>query len=1032
MAGHKQLVLSIIGSILLLLVGSGSGLSKANSFGKSTVEKSKIEIIRFDSTGIDIRIQVPEYTGEKLTEADKTYTLVSIPDYELTQVPGKPVLPEKGIMIGIPPDGQPELRIVSVDSHSAWGFHIPPGQAVEVQQDGVPSDFPSFQTHRAEDARIYGSDLDFPAAPVEIAGTGFLRDQRFVKLAIHPIQYLPKNGEIRFNRQMDIHLDFNAKALQAGLQKSRLESQTFREILQSTVLNYAEATNWATKPHPQYDLPANRAPATTPLPANGLSWKIPITQSGIFRLSYNDLHQAGVLAGGPEPRHFKMFKGATEISIAVIGEDDGSFDAGDYVVFYGEGLNTKYTDTNVYWLTIGADDGLRMAAEDGQPAQAPLVPSFQDTVHLEQDTTYWPWLPKKPEHEHWFWKSTLAGPSNSATQSFNFTLPHAASDPFTATVRVDGVGRTTGAHNFQALVNNQAVGQAAWYGGNEQTATFQFPSGFLVAGTNTLKVTAPATGNGTYDEMWYDWIELDYRRTFVADGDTLSFDSAGPDPCSTPHCLQYAITGFSHNQIVLLDVTDPTHPQWVTNGVISGSGPYTLQFQQQTAGLKAFAASSALLSPAETRRDQPSDLHGSTNGADYIIISHSDFITATQPLADYRAGKGERVKVVDLQNVYDEFSGGVKDPAAIHDFLAYAYANWLAPAPSYVLLVGDGSTDPKNHTGHSKPDWVPPYLAPVDPWVYQVASENKFVTVSGADLLPDMLLGRFPVTTITETQVMVNKVLAYEQTPPTGSWNRNTLWVADNMPDAAGNFQASSDKVIATSLPAGFEVQKVYLGTTVPYQNPASQAKAAVINGINAGQLFVSYTGHASYRQWAGEAIFTSTDVGQLANGGKLPVMLSMTCYTGFFQIWIVPPTAIDAELVRKAGGGAIASYGATGQGVGAGHDFLHKGFLGAVFEDGLGHMGQAGLAGKLYLYLNSAGADLDLIDTFVVLGDPALLIGVEKPLYDMDGNGVVDQADIQAIAQRWAQSAGLPYDVDGDGQVTILDVMAVSSEWRN
>ncbi|MBI3942992.1 MAG: hypothetical protein HY326_08265 [Chloroflexi bacterium] len=1031
MAGHKQFVLSIIGTILLLLSGASAGLSKANDFEKSMLEnfkleKSKIEILRSDGTGIDIRIQVPEYSIEKLTEADKTYTLVRIPDYELTQVPGKPVLPEKGIMIGIPPGSQPHLRIISVDSQSAWGFHIPPGQAVEVQQDGVPSDFPSFQTHREENARIYGSDLDFPAAPVEIAGTGFLRDQRFVKLAIHPIQYLAENGEIRFNRQMDVHLDFNATALQVGLQKSRPESQTFREILQSTVLNYTEATNWATRPQPQYDLLANRTPATTSLPANGLSWKIPVTQSGIYKLSYNNLYQAGALAGGPDPRHFKMYKGVTEIPITVIGEEDGSFDAGDTVVFYGEGLNTKYTDTNVYWLAIGADEGLRMAAEDGQPAQAPLAPSFRDTVHLEQNTTYWPWLPEKPEHEHWFWKSTLAGPSNSATQSFNFTLPHTAPDPFTATVRIDGVGRTTGAHNLQALVNNHAVGQAAWYGGDEQTAVFQFPSEFLVAGTNTLKITAPATGNGTYDEMWYDWIEIDYQRAFVADENALSFKSAGLSP------QQYAITGFSQNQIVVLDVTDTAHPQWVTNGVITGSGPYMLQFQQQTSGLKAFAASSALLSPDEIRQDQPSDLHESSNGADYIIISHSDFITATQPLADYRAAKGERVKVVDLQNVYDEFSGGVKDPAAIHDFLAYAYANWVPPAPSYVLLVGDGSTDPKNHTGQSKRDWVPPYLAPVDPWVYQVASENKFVTVSGEDPLPDMLLGRFPVTTITETQVMVHKVLAYEKTPPTGSWNRNTLWVADNIPDAAGNFQASSDEVIDTSLPVGFEVQKVYLGTTVPYQNPASQAKAAVINGINAGQLFVSYTGHASYRQWAGESIFNSTDVNQLANGGKLPVMLSMTCYTGAFQTWIVPPTAIDVELVRKAGGGAIASYGATGQGVGAGHDFLHKGFLSAIFEDGLGQMGQAGLAGKLYLYLNSGGADLDLIDTFVVLGDPALLIGVEKPLYDMDGNGVVDQADLQAIAQRWPQSAGVPYDVDGDGKVTILDIMAVSSEWQN
>ena len=81
------------------------------------------------------------------------------------------------------------------------------------------------------------------------------------------------------------------------------------------------------------------------------------------------------------------------------------------------------------------------------------------------------------------------------------------------------------------------------------------------------------------------------------------------------------------------------------------------------------------------------------------------------------------------------------DPRAIRTFVDYAYHNWQSPAPTYVLLLGDGHYDYRMHTGlTTTPNFVPPYFTCADPYVCEVAIDNEFVTVSGDDRLPDLAI----------------------------------------------------------------------------------------------------------------------------------------------------------------------------------------------------------------------------------------------------------------------------------------------------
>jgi len=237
------------------------------------------------------------------------------------------------------------------------------------------------------------------------------------------------------------------------------------------------------------------------------------------------------------------------------------------------------------------------------------------------------------------------------------------------------------------------------------------------------------------------------------------------------------------------------------------------------------------------------------------------------------------------------------------------------------------------------------------------------VTVDGDDWLPDMLIGRLPVNSITETQVVVNKIVQYETAPPPGNWDLDVAFVADDA-DTAGDFAAISDVMASSYITAPFAAMKIYY--TPPDYTATQQA---VLGRWNAGAGLIVFNGHASESQWAAERLFHRDDVPGLVNGTKLPVAVQMTCLTGTFH----NPSfgTLDETLLRATGGGSVAVWGPTGLGVATGHADLADGFLSAVMEDQQPILCFATLSGKLRLVAQGP-LHLELLDTIGLLGDPA------------------------------------------------------------
>ena len=245
--------------------------------------------------------------------------------------------------------------------------------------------------------------------------------------------------------------------------------------------------------------------------------------------------------------------------------------------------------------------------------------------------------------------------------------------------------------------------------------------------------------------------------------------------------------------------------------------------------------------------------------------------------------------MVNVLDIYDGFNYGIFDPEAIRDFLAYTYTSWIKPAPTYVLLVGDGNYDYLNFLGRNQPNFIPPYLANVDPWLGEVAADNRYVDISGSDLLPDMAIGRFPVNSDLETSYIVDKVLAYSNSTQ-ADWTKNFTFVAGKNDPTSGDFPGLSDD-IAGLIPLRNEIQieKIYYLLT---HSSSPTAQQAIVNAFNDGRMIVHYAGHSTPSGWYGDPndpnnsiLFNTTSIGSLDNHDTLPFLISMTCLVGTLTI---------------------------------------------------------------------------------------------------------------------------------------------------
>jgi hypothetical protein len=714
--------------------------------------------------------------------------------------------------------------------------------------------------------------------------------------------------------------------------------------------------------------------AAAPGPTNALAsqpaWTLRVTQAGMQQLNGADLLAAGVPLDASS--RLQIQHAGHEIALDVRDGGDGRIDAGDVLRFYAPEPGDRWNAADTYWLTFAASAGRRMTARDIAPATAPLSATAIERGTWRNNALYDSTLPG-PDGDHWYAADLRVGPGTApATLEATFAgaLPAA---PGATELTITGSAYTGGTHVLQVAVGG-ATQSVTWSGAGSWTHTL------AVAGNGpgaTLALLPGAVPDGVEPDS------IGWSRPA-----TLDFGGRGAAFAGLAGTWRYQLGGVASGA-TLYDVTDPTAPQ-----VLSLQPGTTPQFQDGPAARAYLLAGAGTLHTPVIRAHAANEL-ASPRAADTVYIAPTALHAALAPLLEHRQAQGRRVALIDVQAIYDGWSYGQVAPEAIRAFLRHAAATWPL-SPRWVTLVGDGSVDPHNYSGRGGVNFIPPFMAPVDPWLGETACEACYAQLDGDDplddLLPDLALGRLPAKDPAELSALVAKLLAHERAPTDVTWQARALLVADNYRDAAGIADTSGDFAwaadqAARQFPTGVSVERVYYdpwgrddaGALLhePWREPnAARARARTIAAFGAGAGIVAYVGHSHTWQWAvtdpaapENYMLGLFDPDELANAGRLPVVLEMTCLTAAFQTPSKRGTTIDERLLL-ARGGAAAVWGPTGMGVGHGHDALLRGFLGALRDRQNAPVGDLALAGTTELFATEACCR-DTLRTYALLGDP-------------------------------------------------------------
>ena len=403
----------------------------------------------------------------------------------------------------------------------------------------------------------------------------------------------------------------------------------------------------------------------------------------------------------------------------------------------------------------------------------------------------------------------------------------------------------------------------------------------------------------------------------------------------------------------------------------------------------------------------PDTLKDTTLQADYIIITPEEFLTVAEDLANYRTSEGINSIVATLGSIYDEFneSGDLETWVTIREFLKYTISDtgWQSPAPTFVLLLGDG------------PNPIPTY-----PKQSSFSSDSRFVYLNDGSNLPEMAIGRFPVETATEAENIVEKIIDYESDPEMGLWRQRITLIADDFkrPNPNDITHLTNNEYISNLIPQLLEVNKLYMeefpevndGSTYGVSKP--DATEALLDYLEQGTVLLNYIGHGSEYQWTQEGLLKPDHLSSINTGMKLPIWLIATCSWGKFDN--PEGNAMCEDILRLPQNGAIAIISSIERiTYGANEDFAID-----MFENFFpsGNV----TTGRLGIIFQTVQKGSDGNERFHLLGDPALKIALPSNTVSVDS--VTPDSLVALSKGSYNGQTGIDAPDEGNGFAVLYD----------
>ncbi len=763
--------------------------------------------------------------------------------------------------------------------------------------------------------------------------------------------------------------------------------------------------------------------------AEGTWFKVRINKTGIFKITYQELkemgfdvsvnpHKIAVFGNGggilPEnnsrPRHDDLVQNP----IVVKGENDGSFDPNDYILFYGEGPVTwsystatkafnfqtnYYDDYSYYFITALKENAKRVEVQDSPGSNYDiLVDDFVDYAFHEVDE-------RNLFNTGRLWFGEVY--DVDVSKDFVFSFPNLLSEAGSGYMKCSFASRAFSANSFDLYVNNQlektlvmgVVSSTDRYQlGRVKVTEFAFtPS------SDELIVRTLYRRNSNNSTGYLDYIALNVKRKLLMTGNQMLFRK--PVSGDNADIARYRI-GNANAGLIVWDVTNPVNAEKVNTQFSSGKIEFNATADTLTQYI-AFYDGGGLYQTEFVEQVENQNLHALKN-IDFLIITHKDFIDEANRLAEFhRTEDGMTVHVTVPEKIYNEFSSGSQDITAIRDFVKMLYDHSDAGREiKYLLLFGDASFDYKDiltDNTNYVPCWESVESMNI---VNSIASDDYFGYLDNSEGgngsgRVDLGIGRFVVATPEQAKTAVNKAIHYATNTNRvmNSWRNLVTFVAD---DGDNNLHLRHAEQLSTYLYENYPVyniDKIYLDAYKQISTPGGQLSPDMNKGINdrieKGTLILNYSGHGGEAGLGHEKFMQIADINSWTNYNQLSLFITATCeFTRYDD-----PTRMSAgEFVfLNEKGGGIALLSTTRATFASSNLALNM----AIYRNNIFMKvnGNYPCLGDVIMNSKVLGGNND--SKFILIGDPALKIAY--PQYTAETikiNSRVTQEDISDTLQ--------------------------------
>lgn len=643
-------------------------------------------------------------------------------------------------------------------------------------------------------------------------------------------------------------------------------------------------------------------------------YKFKVGADGPCQISASVLEEAGLT--GADASSFQLWRNGKQVPIYT-SVSSGPIPAGGYIEFYGEmndgkpdravfihpwyQVSTKwslFTDTAAYFLTVNpGGQNLRLNNTANNVASNTLAP---ERYYMCHDGNYYKasegnglfqyvdgvYIISSSYDICSFWiDGNGYYPGGPFGASFTGLPVYAAGPP--STIRVGFANLiTTDSRVMQLSCNSQVIKDTTINQAQAAVITGTVSSSLLASGNATVNL---ANNNTTDpgDEFGINFSEVIFPSTFTFNNDSnVVF---GMPPSDTGNYLR--VSAFSYGSVAPV-LYDRTNGLRIT-GNISTPGIVQWVLPPSTTARDLVLLSenpSNITQITSLKQHQFVNFASAANQGNYLLIAHpslfndglgNNYVAQYQQYRNSTAGGGFTTKVVDVNELIDQFAYGIKfDPLSIKNFLRYA-RNTFAVKPQFALLIGHGV----NYQGCRQNESTPSLykLALVPTWGYPSSDMIMAMDSTQFGLGNATPLGRLSAISGSEVGIYLQKVKEYEQvendysgTVATDGWKKNVIHV-DGADASTGDLimaDLNNYSNIISDTSFGGSVSTFQKTSTANVQDLSGQV---IQNLFSTGVGFVNYFGHSA----ANILGYNLGDPSQYNMKGKYPFFIANGCQAG-------------------------------------------------------------------------------------------------------------------------------------------------------